>query len=176
MLFFLLLSAVYLFFSEVLKMFMTFVLLGFGHPNHRKAYFLRHVPLGLFSHADSCGSICPGYGYMSLGFLLPQNTGGFPWNGSLHPICHWVSLSLFLGFTIQGNNYLPQHLLYRIWSCLISTTIHILVVKIKQLSCIYFSVGFCVLFSVIPNVPLPLIPTHILYWYVSKFLSVISAV
>lgn len=160
MLFFLLLSALYLFFSEVLKMFMTFVLLGFGHPNHRKAYFLRHVPLGLLSHADSCGFICPGCGYMSLGFLLPQNTGVFPWNGSLNPICRRVSLSLFLGFTVQGNDYLQQHLLFEIWSSLISTTIHVLLVKIKKLSCIYLSVGFCVLFSVIPNVPVWLISAH----------------
>lgn len=52
----------------------TFVLLEFGRSNHRKTHFLRQVPLELFSHADSCGFIYPGVGYMS---LLPQNTGVF---------------------------------------------------------------------------------------------------
>lgn len=55
----------------------TFVLLEFGRSNHRKTHFLRQVPLELYSHADSCGFIYPGVGYMSLGFLLPQNTGVF---------------------------------------------------------------------------------------------------
>lgn len=57
-------------------MFVTFVLLGFGHPNHRKTYFLTHVPLGLFSHADSCGFIYLGVKIYVSGISSAQKQWG----------------------------------------------------------------------------------------------------
>lgn len=75
-------------------MFVTFVLLGFGHPNHRKTYFLTHVPLGLFSHADSCGFIYLGVKIYVSGISSAQKQWGFLRNYFLKSISHRVFLLL----------------------------------------------------------------------------------
>lgn len=97
-------------------MFVTFFLkLWFGHPNLRKAYFLRHVPLGLFSHADRVGFIYPGVSGIS---DAPKHWRVF---GNLPSLNLSLSVSLiglsknmsnmFLRFTSQMKDYLQQHLL-----------------------------------------------------------------